>query len=323
VARIPLLTVPAIALVTGLTGLVAVRASSAPPPRAHYAPLVRDPSAVPKVAVTRPATPPVAPPTPTPAPVVTAHTLLAGGVTRQWKQLTPGGGTTSTTPIIVVLHGQAVTADQEVGRDAMTPLVARGRAELVYPQGLGNSWNAIGCCAYAQAHNVDDVGFIQALVATVDPGHARPVYLVGYSNGGRLAYTIACRDPGLVDAYAIVTAMPLANGCTLSRPVSILQVASTADPVIPYRPGDPGVEQPSATTQAERLRALDGCAPNAQAVTTGSLVTATYTGCVDGTRFVFATYRNVDHVHIWASGNATTPSTAQTIWTFLGGGRPW
>jgi polyhydroxybutyrate depolymerase len=321
-ARPPLLALPAIALAVGLTGLLALRGGATTRAHGGYTPLA--PAARAVRATTTPTPTPAPAPTPTPAPVVTAHTMLVGGLTRQWEQLTPGGGTTSSTPIIVVLHGQAVTAAQEVDRDAMTPLVAQGLAELVYPQGIQTSWNAIGCCAWAGAHNVDDVGFIEALVAAVDPGHGRPVYLAGYSNGGRLAYTIACQDPTLVDAYAIVTAMPLANGCTLSRPISILQIDGTADPVIPYRPGDPpGVEQPPATTQAERLRVLDGCAPSPSSVQTGNLVTATYTGCVDGARFVFATYQGADHVHIWAAGNATTPSPGQTIWAFLSGGRPW
>jgi len=318
-SRLPLLTLPAVALVIGLTGLAALRGSPETPVHGRYSPLVR---AATPVHTARAAAPTPAPaPTPTPAPAVSAHTMLVGGLTRQWEQLAPGGGTTSATPIIVVLHGQAVTAQQEVDRDAMTPLVAQGVAELVYPQGLGTSWNAIGCCAYAQGNNVDDVGFIQALVAQVDPGRTRPVDLVGYSNGGRLAYTIACQDPTLFDAYAIVDAMPLANGCTLSRPVSILQVDGSADPAIPYRPGDPGPEQPAATTQVERLQALDGCAPAPATTQAGSLLTATYSGCTGGTRLIFATYQGANHD--WPLGNATTPSAGQTIWTFLSGGRPW
>ena len=319
-ARLPLLTLPAVALVTGLTGLAALRGTTAQQQeRAHYAPLVRAASKVRAAPAPTPTPTPAPAPTPTPAPQITAHTMLVGGLTRQWEQLTPGGGTTSTTPIIVVLHGQAVTAAYEVDRDAMTPLVAQGSAELVYPQGLGTSWNALGCCAYAQANNVDDIGFVQALVAQVDPGHARPVYLVGYSNGGRLAYTIACEDPALVDAYAIVDAMPLANGCTLSRPISILQIDATADPAIPYRPGDPGAEQPAATTQVQRLQLLDGCAAAPVSTEAGSLITATYTGCTAGTRLVFASYQGANHD--WPTGNATTPSAGQTIWTFVSGGR--
>ncbi|HEX6493753.1 MAG TPA: hypothetical protein VF112_09595, partial [Candidatus Dormibacteraeota bacterium] len=156
--------------------------------------------------------------------------------------------------------------------------------------------------------------------AAVDPGHARPVYLAGYSNGGRLAYTVACQDPTLVDAYAIVDAMPFANGCTLSRPISILQVDGTADPAIPYQPGDPGGELPAATTQAQRLQVLDGCAPTPTTAATGRLLTATYAGCTAGTRLVFDTYQG--GTHFWPPGDATTPNAGQAIWAFLSGGRP-
>ncbi|HEX6492737.1 MAG TPA: hypothetical protein VF112_04460, partial [Candidatus Dormibacteraeota bacterium] len=151
--RLPLLVLPAVVLVIGLTGLAALRDGGGTPGHAHYAPLVHAATAVRATPAPTPAptpTPtPAPPPTPTPAPVVTAHTMLVAGLTRQWQQITPGQGTTSATPIIVFLHGQAVTAQQEVDRDALTPLVAQGRVELVYPQGLGNSWNAIGCCGYA------------------------------------------------------------------------------------------------------------------------------------------------------------------------------
>ena len=50
----------------------------------------------------------------------------------------------------------------------------------------------------AATKNVNDVGFLEALVPKIDPGHTRPIYVVGYSNGGRLAYRLACTDPGAV-----------------------------------------------------------------------------------------------------------------------------
>lgn len=253
------------------------------------------------------------------APVITLHTLLTGGLARGWEQLTPGGGAGPSTPILVVLHGQAVTAAQEVERDALTPLVAAGRTELVYPQGIGNSWNAGGCCGPAWGQRVDDLSFVRDLVAAVDPGHARPVYLVGYSNGGRLAYTVACDDPTLVDGFAIVDAMPLA-GCTLGRPITILQVDGTADPAIPYRPGDPGGELPPATTEAERLRVLDGCRAAPATATAGSLSLQTWSGCAGGTRLGFATYAG--GTHLWPAGDAGTPGAGPVLWTFLSG-RPW
>jgi len=262
---------------------------------------------------------PTATPTPPPPPVTATHTLGAGGVTRQWVQVTPGGGVTATTPILVFLHGRSVTPQEEIQRDGLLPLVAQGRAELVYPTGIGKSWNAGGCCSTAAAQNVDDVGFIRALIPQVDPVRIRPVFLVGYSNGGRLAYTLACQDPGLVDGFAIVDAMPL-RACNSARPISILQIDGTADNEIPYKPGDSGAETP-ATTQVAALRARDGCTAAPVSVRTGALTVATWSGCRDGTRVVFATYQG--GTHAWPVGDTTTPSGAMTIWSFVSGGQPW
>ena len=101
---------------------------------------------------------------------------------------------------------------------------------------IEESWNAIGCCDGAAKANVNDVGFIEALVAKIDPGNTRPIYVIGYSNGGRLAYRMACTDPMLFDGMAAVKADPM-PGCDISVPQKILQVASTDDTDTPYTPG--------------------------------------------------------------------------------------
>ena len=71
--------------------------------------------------------------------------------------------------MIVSLAGFGATIASEITRDQFTPYAAAGMAEIVYPVGLGESWNAIGCCGYASAHKVDDLGFMKALVAKLDP----------------------------------------------------------------------------------------------------------------------------------------------------------
>ncbi len=68
---------------------------------------------------------------------------------------------------------------------------------VAYPDGIGGSWNAGGCCGQAEADDLDDVGFILALVDelvasySIDPDR---VYLTGFSNGGLLAYRLACES---------------------------------------------------------------------------------------------------------------------------------
>ena len=122
-------------------------------------------------------------------------------------------------PIIVVLSGAAATTSYEITRDQIVPYVNADEAELVYPVAIEESWNAIGCCDGAAAENINDVGFIKALVPKIDPGHARPIYVVGYSIGGRLAYRLACTDPTLFDGMAAVKADPM-PGCVVTTPMN-------------------------------------------------------------------------------------------------------
>jgi polyhydroxybutyrate depolymerase len=248
----------------------------------------------------------------------TTHAIIAGGRIRSWVQITPLDAGTGSEPIIVVLSGVNATTSQEMARDGLLSLPSGGRAELIYPVAVSESWNAGGCCGTAAQQDVDDTGFLKALVADVDPGHSRPIYLVGYSNGGRLAYTIAATDPALFDAYAVVKAMP-DPGVAVSEPVSILQIDSTDDYAVPYQPGDPGTEQPAATTEVARLRAVDGCPAPATVVTQGS-ARVTAWECQNQTRITFAVYTGGGHG--WPSGTASTPSAASLIWAFFRGAAP-
>jgi polyhydroxybutyrate depolymerase len=239
----------------------------------------------------------------------TMYQITVAGTTRQWIQLTPAGRPTGSEPIIVVLSGVNATVSQEIARDHLTSY----RAELVYPVPRYESWNAGGCCGRAAKYGVNDVAFVTALVAAVDPVRAHPITLAGYSNGGRLAYRIACTDPGLVDSYVIVKAMPQ-PGCAVRRPLTILQVDSTNDPEVPYQPGDKGRESPAATVQVARLRAAADATGPPAVLTRGALRLSTWPG-KDGTRVAFAVYRTGAHLFPQAAG--TTPSGAAVIWSFV------
>jgi polyhydroxybutyrate depolymerase len=245
-----------------------------------------------------------------------SHEIKVGGLARSWEQLSPGGAGSDASPIIVVLSGRNATTSQEISRDGLVPLVSAGSAELVYPAGIGKSWNAGGCCGKAAQEHVNDVAFLKALVAMVDPGHSRPIYLSGYSNGGRMAYRMACTDPRLFDAMAVVKAMP-DPGCSVIQPVNFLQIDSTDDPRVPYRPGDPGLESPAATTEVARLRSADGTPQQARVVSRGSLQLQTWSNGKQGTRLAFAIYNGGRHS--WPEGDATTPSAADVVWSFLSG----
>jgi len=245
--------------------------------------------------------------------VTQTDAMKVGDLTRSWEEIVPAGGLPAWAPIIVVLSGIGAPVPGEVTRDHFVPYATAGLAELVYPAGDKQSWNAGGCCGYAYRHDVNDVAFLTALATRVDPDHMRPLYLVGYSNGGRMAYRMACSAPGVYNGYAIVKADPQ-PGCVVSKPTTIVQVASRNDNAVPYEPGDKGKETPAATVQVSRLRSAAECGSQA-ATTRSGWLTFTQWHCADGTRVAFALYAS--GAHDFPPPEKYEPAAAAVIWAFF------
>jgi polyhydroxybutyrate depolymerase len=243
------------------------------------------------------------------------YSLTAGGLKRSYEVIAPVSGLPKSAPVIVMLAGYGATTASEISRDKLVPYASSDQAEIVYPVGVQKSWNAVDCCGYAHTHNVDDMAFLKALVPAVDPGHARPVYVVGYSNGARLAYRVACTDPGLFDAYAAVKGGP-SPSCMASKPLTIMQLASLDDPESAYNPGKETSKDPIAvTTLVTRLRETDQCTASPVVTHSGTVTVDTWSGCAGGSRLALATW--TDGVHSFPRPPASVPAGAQVIWSFF------
>jgi polyhydroxybutyrate depolymerase len=244
----------------------------------------------------------------------TYSVAVAGGM-RSYQVIAPTTVLPKSDPIIVMLSGLGSTVGQEISRDRLVNYASDNDAEIIYPVAFGESWNAGGCCGKAYAGKVDDIAFLKALVAKVDPGRARGIDIVGYSNGARLAYRIACTDPSLFDAYAMVKGAPPTD-CPLDKPVSMLVAASKNDPEVPYQPGDHGsVESLPMTTLVSRLRGADKCTEAPAQARSGAVTVTTWSGCGDSTRLSFAVWTG--GVHSFPRPPASVPAAAQVIWAFF------
>jgi polyhydroxybutyrate depolymerase len=243
------------------------------------------------------------------------YSMTVAGLKRSYEVIAPVKAPPALAPVIVFLSGIYATVAGEVSRDDLVPYATSDQAELVYPVGYDESWNAITCCGEAATKNVNDVAFLQALVAKVDPGHARRVYLVGFSNGARLAYRVACDDPGLFDEYAMVKGEPT-PGCDMRKPVTILQLASVNDPEVPYKPGDHGsVESLPMTTLVAELRRVEKCPANSTTLHSGQMTLTSWAGCGDSTRLGFAAWKA--GVHSFPEPPVSVPAASQVIWAFF------
>jgi poly(3-hydroxybutyrate) depolymerase/peptidoglycan/LPS O-acetylase OafA/YrhL len=247
----------------------------------------------------------------------TVSTMQVGSLTRSYTVITPAKATLSkSAPIIVMLSGINAEQPQEIIRDQLTSYAASGEAEVVYPLAYRESWNAIGCCSWASQANVNDTGFIEALVKKIDPGNTRPIYLAGYSNGARLAYTIACTDPLLFDGIAAVKGDPM-PWCNISVPQKVLQISATDDTDTPYSTGEEGHfrESPAALVENTTLRYEDQCSTASASAHQGNMTLTTWSDCLNGASVSFAVY--TAGVHSYPRGPVSYPAASQVIWAWI------
>jgi polyhydroxybutyrate depolymerase len=252
----------------------------------------------------------------------TTQTVTVAGMARTYMTFLPMHPDAARIPAIVVLHGLGVTPDREAARDGLIPLAFAGDAELVYPAGYQQSWDGGSCCGPAQTAGIDDVSFVATLLRQVQADPARSgAYLVGYSNGAKVAFRVGCTDPALMTALVSVHAVP-GTACPPGPAVSLLQVASTADPRVTYDSTTPahvvdGFREATVIAQVASWRARDACGGIPVAATAGGLTADTW-HCADASRVELATYAGGDH--IWPLGGNGTPSAAEVIWAFVTSG---
>ncbi|MCU1589577.1 MAG: putative LpqP (hydrolase/esterase) [Frankiales bacterium] len=140
-------------------------------------------------------------------------------------------------PLVIVLHGRRQTASRAERTQHWDQFAGAGRAVIVYGAGYGGSWNAGSCCGPAQGRHIDDVRYLLQVITReekrpdVDP---RRVLLVGFSNGGMLAFRFACEHPGLLSGLAVVEGSLQVPTCRPAVPLSVLDVEGDRDRVVPY-----------------------------------------------------------------------------------------
>ncbi|MGB5103777.1 MAG: PHB depolymerase family esterase [Steroidobacteraceae bacterium] len=182
---------------------------------------------------------------------VPRQTLTFGGSTRSYVvraplQLAASG---PRVPLVLVLHGGGGNA---ANAEQMTGFTEKARKEgfiVVYPEGTGRlqnrllTWNAGHCCGHAMRQQVDDVGFVSALLDKlvqsypVDTGR---IYATGMSNGGMMTHRLGIRLSNRLAAIAPVVATVFGDETQPAHPVSALMINGMQDKNVPYAGGVPG-----------------------------------------------------------------------------------
>jgi polyhydroxybutyrate depolymerase len=251
------------------------------------------------------------------APNDPSATLEFGGLSRTYLVHVPPGHPTG---LVVNLHGGGSNGSQQERLTNFDAIADANGFVVVYPDGIDNNWADGRGASEPDRRGIDDVGFLAALAGKlqndygIDPGH---VFATGMSNGGFMSNRLGCDRADVFAAVAPVSGtLGAAVACNPSRPVAVLEVHGTADPLVPFdggtmrgRGGSSDIV--SAPAMIERWRSVDGCqgAPAAETLPGTGDGTVVHrfasTSCAAGTAVVF--YQVDDGGHTWPGGPQYLP----------------
>lgn len=253
--------------------------------------------------------PPFVPPT---EPPTDAELIAARPYTLRVPNSYDGG---SAMPLMVVLHGYGGSPKETVDYYELERFADVRDFFLFAPAGLKD---ARGISSWIVGHTRWpnwDVSYISAVIRDAKSKYAidaSRVIVFGASQGGHMAYRMACDDAENVTVAMVVAGQaPIDGSCSPTRPVSVLHMHGTADEAIGYEgdiqnfPPDPRI--PSAHDTVAEWAANDGCAGALMIEGDGGLIDVSldvmgaetkvesYAGCPPGIDVTFWTMNEVVH----------------------------
>lgn len=262
-------------------------------------------------------------------------TLMHDGLERTYELYVPSTlDPSQPAPLLIGLHGGAGTGADVHGvtLGGFSRIADRENAIVVYPNGVEGHWNdgRIGLDHRSVSENIDDVGFIAALIDELAATYnidLKRVYVTGLSNGGAMSFRLACDLGDRIAAAAPVIftmAEEQVTMCNPTRPVPILIMNGTADPIIPYEGGQADIldvyyvgQLVSTAASVDFWRQHNQCPETAIAATEtlrdrvrrdDSTVERTIYGpCADGSEVVL--YTIVGGGHTWPGGIQYLPQS--------------
>jgi polyhydroxybutyrate depolymerase len=157
-------------------------------------------------------------------------------------------------PLVVVIHGAFDTAEGMETFSGFSDLADKEAFIVAYPNGFGllgflQHWNAGHCCGKAAADDLDDVGFLEAVIEdtcdrlSVDRTR---IYMTGFSNGGMMTYRFAAEKGARLAAIAPLAAaaggrpdenQPQWSSPVPRSPLPVLTIHGLSDSHVPFEGG--------------------------------------------------------------------------------------
>ena len=240
-----------------------------------------------------------------------------GGVTRTFHVIVPTGyDPAKKVPLVIAMHGGGGTAEGFTGfvRGQFQREADRHGWLVVLPDGVNKGWVDGRDATADERRGVDDVAFLGAMLDQLEADYAvddKRIYATGISNGGFMSIRLALDMSDRIAAVAPVTAnlQKELDHKKPSRPIPILFMNGTDDPLVPYDGGFVDVfgkkrgEILSTYDSAVAFGTWNGCTEEREAVTLPDWAKR------DGTR-----------VHVHSGKGCEAPVV---VYRIEGGGHTW
>jgi polyhydroxybutyrate depolymerase len=246
-------------------------------------------------------------------------TLNYGGIKRSYLlHVPPSYDGLSAVPLVVALHpytGNGAGFEVETGFSVKANL---NNFIVVYPEGTGSprSWNAGNCCGSAMTNNIDDVGFISALIDTLSANYnidSTRIYATGFSNGSMMAYRLAAELSQKIAAIAATAGQMMLNECNPVRAVPIMHLHSLNDDVCLYEGSSEGFIYPSVEAVIDIWVGINGCDTEPDTIINNIYLMVRKWAALSNNADIFL-YTRPTGGHTWPTG---TVSATDSIWDFF------
>jgi polyhydroxybutyrate depolymerase len=245
-------------------------------------------------------------------PPSTQQSLNVAGAARDYRLFRPAGVASKPAPVVIMLHGALGTSSQIEEWLGLSAVAARENFAVVYPQGVGRSWNDARAAKFRMLTNssaADDVAFLDRLTDDlIAKGIADPkrVYIAGLSNGGFMTMRMACEKSGKYAAFASVIAsapLSISATCKPPRPLPMLMINGTADTLVKFDAKGAAEQGNFGAAELAKFWAdRNGCGaatetalPDVDAGDKSTVTARRYSGCKANAGVELLTIRNGGH----------------------------
>ncbi len=177
--------------------------------------------------------------TPITSPGTYRFNFVHGGLKREYIVYVPAGLPSGPAPMLLALHGGGGDMDFQADNYGLKQKADGAGYIAVFPNGYSRfpggilaTWNAGNCCGQARDKQVDDVGFLKAVIervsrqANIDRNR---VFATGMSNGAMMSYRLACELPTMIRGIAPVAGTDNTKVCNPARPVPVIHFHAKDD----------------------------------------------------------------------------------------------